>query len=265
VALYCNFVLGLLIITWIIYKKVVIKMNYILSERRVYKDIIITHAHDYGQFILPISGSMDIKTEHKNLGLDDQHLFFLPPCSTHAFKSNRPNEFLVLDIPHYMLKENDMAMLQDGIELTIDERWKAIRFLILNELKDNCYNGESLLKLYHYFSPFIFEKNMQSSVKYIHEHYNENIDLQTLANIEHYNFTYYSEWFKKKMEVSPTEYIQKLRVQRAKELLRDTNLNLIQVANEVGYNHNSSLTRVFKLHEKITPVDYRMKIRKMDK
>ncbi|MGB4440463.1 MAG: helix-turn-helix domain-containing protein, partial [Sedimentibacter sp.] len=47
--------------------------------------------------------------------------------------------------------------------------------------------------------------------------------------------------------VSPTEYIQKLRVQRAKELLRYTDLNLIQIANEVGYNHNSSLTRVFKL------------------
>lgn len=240
-------------------------MNGILSERRVYKDIIITHSHDYGQLILPISGSMDIKTEHKNLGLDDKHLFFLPPSNTHAFKSDKPNEFLVLDIPHYMLNENDMDLLKDGIELSLDEKWKAIRFLIINELKDDFYNGESLSKLYHYFSPFIFEKNLPGSVKYIHEHYNENIDLQVLANIEHYNFTYYSEWFKKNMGISPTEYIQKLRVQRAKELLENTDLNLIQIANEVGYNHNSSLTRVFKLHEKTTPLEYKMKIRKADK
>lgn len=227
--------------------------------------MIITHLHSYAQLILPISGSMDIKTEHKKLGLDDQHLFFLPPSNTHTFKSGKPNEFLVLDIPHYMLNANDMTIARDGIELSLDEKWKAIRFLILNELEDNCYNGESLSKLYHYFSPFIFEKNLPSSVKYIHEHYNENIDLEALANIEHYNFTYYSEWFKKNMGVSTTEYIQRLRVQRAKELLRDTNLGIIQVANEVGYNHNSSLTRVFKLYEKNTPLDYRMKARKTDK
>lgn len=227
--------------------------------------MIITHSHDYGQLILPISGSMDIKTEHKDFDLDDKHLFFLPPGNIHAFKSDMPNEFLVLDIPNYMLNENNMVILQDGIELSLDEKWKAIRFLILNELKDNHYSGESLSKLYHYFSPYIFEKNLPSSIKYIHEHYNEDIDLQTLAEIEHYNLTYYSEWFKKNMQVSPTEYIQKLRIQRAKELLRDTDLNLIQVANEVGYNHNSSLTRVFKLHEKCTPLDYRMKIRRKDK
>ncbi|WP_066625098.1 AraC family transcriptional regulator [Clostridium magnum] len=240
-------------------------MNGILSERRVYKDIVITHSHDYGQLILPIRGSMDIKTEHKNLELDDQHLFFLPPSNTHTFKSDRPNEFLVLDIPDYKLNGNDMTTLQDGIELFLDEKWNAIRFLILNELKDNCDNSENLSKLYHYFSSFIFEKSMSSSIKYIHEHYNENINLQTLAGIEHYNLTYYSEWFKKNMNISPTEYIQKLRVQRAKELLRDTDLNLIQIANEVGYNYNSSLTRVFKLHEKTTPLDYRMKIRRMNK
>ena len=240
-------------------------MSGILSERRVYKDTIITHSHDYGQLIFPISGTMDIRTEHKNLGLDDQHLFFLPPSNIHAFKSDKPNEFLVLDISNYMLNENDMTRFQDGIELSLDEKWKAIRFLILNELKGNCYDGESLLKLYHYFCPFIFESSMPSSIKYIHEHYNENINLQTLANIEHYNLTYYSEWFKKNMNVSPTEYIQKLRVKRAKELLLDTDLNLTRIANEVGYYRNSSFTRVFKMYENTTPLDYRKKIRGKDK
>lgn len=242
-----------------------IKIKGIISERRTYNDTMITHSHDYGQLIFPISGSVDIKTEHKNIGLNDEHLFFLPPSNIHAFKSDRPNEFLVLDIPQFMLNENDMYIVKDGIELSLDEKWRSIRFLILNELKDNFYNGESLSKLYYYFRPFIFEKSLPSSVRYIHEHYSEEIDLKVLSNIEHYNFTYYSEWFKKNMGVSPTEYIQKLRVQRAKELLRNTDLNLIQISNEVGYNHNSSLTRVFKFHENTTPLDYRKKIRKMDK
>jgi transcriptional regulator GlxA family with amidase domain len=67
------------------------------------------------------------------------------------------------------------------------------------------------------------------------------------------------------MGISPIEYIQKLRVQRAKELLKSTDLNLIQIVNEVCYTHNSSLTRVFKFYEKTTPMDYRIQIRKKDK
>lgn len=240
-------------------------MNGIFSERRVYKDNVITHSHDFSQLILPINGNMNIKTEHKNLELDDKNLFFLPSRNTHTFKSDKPNEFLVLDIPNYMLKENDLTKLQGGIELLLDEKWKAIRFLILNDIMENRDSTENLSKLYHYFSSYIFENNISNSIKYINEHYSENIDLQTLANIEHYNLTYYSEWFKKNMNVSPTEYIQKLRIQRAKELLEDTELTIIQIANEVGYNYHSSLTRIFKIYEKTTPLGYRNKTRNINK
>lgn len=241
-----------------------IKLNVIYCERRIYKEKIITHSHSYGQLIIPIKGSLDIITAHKNFVLNYKYLFFLPPDIVHAFKSDIPNEFLVLDIPFNLLNKS-IVVPQDGIVLFFEEKWKAIRILLLNELKNNHCNSESLSKLYNYFSPFIFEKYIPSSVKYIHEKYTENIDLQTLANIEHYNLSYYSEWFKKEMHVSPTEYIQILRVKRAKELLQYTDLNLIQVANEVGYNHNSSLTRIFKLHEKTTPLNFRIKIRKKDK
>lgn len=241
------------------------KMNGILSEVRVYKDIVTTHFHKYGQLILPIMGRLDIKTKYKELELDEKHLFYLPPSSIHTFKSEKQNEFLVLDIPEYIINENSMAKLQEEVELSLDDKWKAIRFLILNELKDGYYSSEKISKLYHYFSSFIFEKRIEDSIKYIHEHYNEDINLKTLADIEHYNSTYYSEWFKKKTGVYLTEYIQKLRIQRAKELLRDTDLNLMQIANEVGYNYNSSLTKVFKIHEKITPIEYRKRIRRMDK
>ena len=64
------------------------------------------------------------------------------------------------------------------------------------------------------------------------------------------------------MMLSPVEYIQKLRIEQVKELLRDTDLSIMQIAYEVGYNHNSSLTRLFKLHENITPANYRINIRK---
>lgn len=53
-----------------------------------------------------------------------------------------------------------------------------------------------------------------ASVEYINEHYIDDIDLKELAQIEHYNMNYYTEWFKNNMGVSPIEYLQKLRIDK---------------------------------------------------
>ena len=93
--------------------------------------------------------------------------------------------------------------------------------------------------------------------QYINAHFAEKIDLKKLADIEHYNVSYYTEWFKNTMNISPIEYIQNLRIKKAKELLLNTNLPILQM---VGYEHNSSFTKVFKQLEKISPVDFRKNI-----
>lgn len=242
-------------------KKEVDILDKIKCERRIYTDILNTHSHFFAQLILPLRGNLDIETGYKKLILDEDYLFFLPPDCTHAFKAEKSNEFLVLDIPKHMVIRDDMEKLQGGGRLLFDDRWKAIRFLLLNEV-NNKMTSSSINNLFHYFYKFITEKELPDSVKYIHEHFTEDIDLKTLADIEHYNTSYYSEWFKKKMMVSSKEYIQKLRVERAKQLLIDTDFNILQIAQIVGYSHNASLTRVFKNFEKITPADFRRKARK---
>lgn len=64
------------------------------------------------------------------------------------------------------------------------------------------------------------------------------------------------------MKVSPVEYIQNLRVKKAKELLLNSNFTILQISQMVGYEHTSSFTKVFKNLEKISPVEFRKKIKK---
>lgn len=98
------------------------------------------------------------------------------------------------------------------------------------------------------------------SIEYINEHFYENIDLKTLADIEHYNTSYYSEWFKNNTGVTVTEYIKNLRIKKAKEFLADTDMSILKIAQRVGYEHNSSFTRIFKESEKISPAEFRKTI-----
>ncbi|MBV7274752.1 AraC family transcriptional regulator [Clostridium thailandense] len=239
-------------------------MNNFICERRVYKNTMVKHSHVYAQLIIPLHGILSIKTNNRNLELDDKNIFFLPPDCGHTFKACNTNEFLVLDIPNYMLSNEGNSKLKEEIQYSLDEKWKAIRFLILSEL-DSSNKGQGLTRLFHYFYPMILNKKTSASIQYINEHFNEDIDFKMLANIEHYNVSYYSEWFKKVNKVSPIEYIKKLRIEKAKELLTNTDFNIARIALEVGYSHHSSLTRVFKEYEKISPANFRLENRKLDK
>lgn len=78
-----------------------------------------------------------------------------------------------------------------------------------------------------------------------------------LAALEHYTVGYYCVWFKGLMNYTPMEYLKKMRIERSKQLLLGTNLNILQIAWEVGYAHQSSLNRIFKDIEGITPAEFR--------
>lgn len=78
-----------------------------------------------------------------------------------------------------------------------------------------------------------------------------------LAEIENYNATYYSDWFKQQTGVSPSMYLRSIRISRAKELLEDTNYTVMDIAVMVGYSSNSTFTRAFHSIVGMTPKEYR--------
>lgn len=86
----------------------------IKCELRIYNFKINTHAHEYGQLILPLHGILSIETDYKKLKLKDDYLFFLPPDCEYTFNSGSNNEFLVLDIPDKMLNKYDMGKICGG-------------------------------------------------------------------------------------------------------------------------------------------------------
>ncbi|UCF98873.1 MAG: helix-turn-helix domain-containing protein [Spirochaetaceae bacterium] len=68
---------------------------------------------------------------------------------------------------------------------------------------------------------------------------------------------YFSKLFKKVMNKSFIEYIIELRIARAQELLTNTNLPIIDIAAEVGYERQSYFTKKFKELAGITPRQFR--------
>jgi AraC-like DNA-binding protein len=230
--------------------------NKIICEHRTYADAMKTHEHKFVQLIMPLQGVLNIETDAKELKLDETHLFLLPSSCQHTFWAKDHNKFLVLDIPQFMFQLGELDRFPGGRNYTMDEKWKAIRFLLLSEA-DNTLEPSRIISLFHYFYPILTENQIPGSAKYIQQHYNEEISLEKLAALEHYTVSYFCSWFKRHMKCTPMEYLKKIRIERSKQLLLGTNHNILQIAWEVGYAHQSSLNRIFKDIEGITPAEFR--------
>ena len=93
---------------------------------------------------------------------------------------------------------------------------------------------------------------------YLDSNYNENLNLDALAQQFSINKYYLQKQFKKKMGLSPNEYLTRVRLEKAKNLLRTTNETMTQIAQEVGYTA-SYFDNVFKKYESVTPHIYRQR------
>jgi AraC-like DNA-binding protein len=170
---------------------------------------------------------------------------------------------LVIDIPKKIKIPLSGHIFKQESYQVLDDRWKAIRYLLQEEARRS--NEGALGNLVNYACGFLMEERRPISIEYIHSNFEKAISVQMLAAMENFNVSYYIEWFNKKTGMTPNGYIQKLRLEKAKEYLIDTELSLLVVSQMVGYEQQSSLTRLFKKHESISPSAYRKKNREMGK
>lgn len=98
---------------------------------------------------------------------------------------------------------------------------------------------------------------IQLAIRYIQEHFSENITVNDLA--ERYNMSpnYFSSMFKKETNRSPVNFITELRMKKAMELLEHSTMSVVDIAKKVGYDEGQYFFRVFKKHTGMTPLNYR--------
>ena len=92
---------------------------------------------------------------------------------------------------------------------------------------------------------------------YIGRHIAEPLTLAGLARIAHLSPAHFSTTFRRATGLSPFQYLRRYRLQRAKELLAESNLPVAQVASAVGLPDAAYFSRVFRRAEGLSPRRYR--------
>ena len=97
----------------------------------------------------------------------------------------------------------------------------------------------------------------------IREHFLEKLTPESIAEQVCMGYSRFRHVFKEDTGCSPAQYIQKLKIQKSKELLTYTILSSQQIAYEVGFQNPDYFCRIFKKKIGLTPIDYRDKTRKL--
>ncbi len=100
---------------------------------------------------------------------------------------------------------------------------------------------------------YIIEKAMA----FIDSNHSKNITLKDVANHVAVNSNYLSGLFKKYTNENFTDYITKVRMNKAKAFLSKTEMSVSAITYEIGYNDSHYFTRKFRLYTGMTPSEYR--------
>lgn len=100
-------------------------------------------------------------------------------------------------------------------------------------------------------------QSITGSREYLLNHFHEQISLEDLSKRFHMNKYHFLRQFKRYVGQTPNEFLIQTRLNKAKELLRTTDLGIGNIGLSVGIPNTSHFINLFKKHEMMTPASYR--------
>lgn len=101
------------------------------------------------------------------------------------------------------------------------------------------------------------KKKINEMCRYIYAHYAEELTVGALASMCHLSESRFSHVFKDLVGMSPAQYILSAKIEMAKEMLRLTDLSVLQVAERVGIPNQNYFSRIFKKYTGVSPSEFR--------
>jgi AraC-like DNA-binding protein len=212
-----------------------------------------------------IKGRMvyQINGERVEIGAGDAIIF--PPGSE---RSRERSETPVSYVSFNVWGPDDFMSERSGVVYGIaDGRVRYLLDLFESEWGDaSPHRVEKCTSIFFYLCSLIIEsgcteENENNNVKiikgYIARHLTEDISLSDIAELSHFAPQYVCALFKKHTGMTLTDYRNRERIKRAKEMMLSTDRELLYIAENCGFASYNYFLRIFKKITGVTPKEYR--------
>lgn len=129
---------------------------------------------------------------------------------------------------------------KEGYPLMIKANILRILTMLIRTYQDESKSGEMLKEKKSAM------KRLEQAISYIDHHYSEKITLDEVAAAAYMSSNYFSSYFRKVTGISFSEYVTRIRISHARELLRDTDKSVTEIAMECGFHNISNFYRLYK-------------------
>lgn len=255
-----------------------------------YKDFHKLHYHNSFEIGLCLEGSGMFFIENKSSAFNTGDVTFIYPSQPHIAQS--PNElpskwlFITVDfdrlfldngeksnmlwenksqIPYIVHANADLAKVTKMITNELEHKEKDYKpvikelflcfiYMLLRQCKKREDDSYTLSDEYYSVAP---------ALAYISQQYHNDISVMDLAKACSLSETHFRVIFKKAIGSSPLQYLTNVRMKMARTLLKSTKLQILNIAQNVGYSSISSFNRAFKSHFGQPPTAFRARDREI--
>jgi two-component system, response regulator YesN len=215
----------------------------------------------------------------KNISLDKIDLLF-NKISTHIYDYNIKSAKQEVKALFTMLEDynNKQASANYCLELLMliirqcEDHQEMLKYLkISTEVDKNTSLDEIHKIIFHTIEEIVeinkkidlnkYSKNIKLALAYINDNIsNEKLTLALLSKQLYLNPNYLGKLFKKELKENFNDYISKIRIKKAQELIKDeSNYKICEIAERVGFGCNSQyFSQVFKKYTSYTPSEYKI-------
>ena len=240
----------------------------ILVMRQQTEQRLPSHQHDKAQLLLVFGGIAYLQTDEKDFYIPSNHYIWIPKKYPHNLMFNTQDLYII----NIYFPGRSMGGFYDemGIYpvskllsemLSFTEKWQgeyhkgSWEFEFLTTLR-NVLSRENLKK-FSIQLPTTDDQRLQAIVGQLRSRLNEDLTLEETAMQSGMSVRSLTRLFQTKLHITFVQYIKMLRIIRAMELIKDTNLNMTEIAYEIGYSNISAFSNNFYQLTNMRPTEFK--------
>jgi len=252
---------------------------HLYESRHAVGNEVFGHSHDHFQVLYALDGEGKIFLDGQEHDFSSDQVVLIVPDCVHSIQASSRLTVLVLAFSPSVLKlfldrELQTSIQQKSLYYNLDTiKASEIRQLLRKMLFElTNYDEFCKYSLFVYLTELLLILNRLKAEKivvnahdmraaqikeYIHRQYFENITAEDLSGKFGISPRYINGIFKSKYHETPLQYLQKVRIDRSKELLIETEKDIVSISFEVGYETLSTFYRSFRNLVGMSPNKYR--------
>lgn len=234
------------------------------------------HRHDYTEIELIVSGGGIQVLNGTRYTLSRGSLYILRPSDLHMVSLREQSVYYNISFSEHLADKNIIqsiasfggdlyTVLGDAelktAELLSDALIAEARTKPTDDTVLRCILRCLLLKAQKniplYTGTAGLREPMRDALAYMQMHFMDNPSLRQTAQVAHYNTSHFSTCFHEQMKQTYSEYLNRLKVNCAKNLLLTTDMSVTSIGYECGFQSESNFLRVFKQYVGTAPSDFR--------